>query len=563
MDGPTDNREYTRSYAAYPSRDAYYEDERYGRPLATVPSAAPRSARPPPGASNGHSPSAYDDRDYPRQAGHGGPLPSPLAPPYSTDEIHRDDSYDASIPLARRRGDAAQAKANKLHIDVGSAASERADLESRPSERERVHGGSGGNDRASLGAPLQHRLGIPDSGLVARSAPPTRISFSDRDGSIDFRHNGSNGASRLSGDYGSAAGPAAQQGYYSRPPPPPPPSQGNYREPAPTRGPPQPAPHGGYSPPHSGGRPIDGPPQAASSRPGPAPSGAHVAVASLNGGNGPPPMTSRFVPQTATLPSPAYHSTRMTQNPGQSSVPPGPGGPPPRTGSFPGPPQTARLPDHLRSPPSSKTQFLSLFSSFYDSLLDSRTLKATLEDQVRRSNTLLQTLQKSSTVLEATVERKIREERAYWEQRVKRLESRVRQLEGGEPSESDEPLDSRDAPSRRASEGEGDASVHANTDGKSHRGNDGVDHDNSGDDAAADAKSSRAEQVTTRDGVGRDEEMKAVRNDEEDVEAERAEEAEAEDATASKPEAHGAADERDGSPQSPSDKSHSARRKKK
>lgn len=106
---------------------------------------------------------------------------------------------------------------------------------------------------------------------------------------------------------------------------------------------------------------------------------------------------------------------------------------PPRTaGLTPGPP-TARLPDHLRSPPSSKAQFLSLFSHFHDSLSDSRTLKATLEDQVRRSNALIQTLQKSSKVLEATVDRKIREERSVWQARVTALEARVRELEGGEP----------------------------------------------------------------------------------------------------------------------------------
>lgn len=140
--------------------------------------------------------------------------------------------------------------------------------------------------------------------------------------------------------------------------------------------------------------------------------------------------SARFVPQTATLPSPAYHTTSfMRQQHG--------GGPPqatpsasypPRT-SMPNPPQTARLPEHLRSPPSSKTQFLSLFASFYDSLGDSRTLKATLEDQVRRSNTLLQTLQRSSKVLEETVERKVREERTVWEERTRRLEERMKILE--------------------------------------------------------------------------------------------------------------------------------------
>ena len=141
-----------------------------------------------------------------------------------------------------------------------------------------------------------------------------------------------------------------------------------------------------------------------------------------------------FVPQTATLPSPAYHTTHFMRNPmgasSQSDPRMAPGGiiAPPKTAGL-NPPPTARLPEHLRSPPSSKTQFLSLFSNFYDSLTDSRTLKATLEDQVRRSNTLLQTLQKSSRVLELTVDRRVREERTLWEAKVHSLEQRCLRLE--------------------------------------------------------------------------------------------------------------------------------------
>lgn len=47
---------------------------------------------------------------------------------------------------------------------------------------------------------------------------------------------------------------------------------------------------------------------------------------------------------------------------------------------------------------------------------------------MRRSNALLQTLQKSTKVLEATVERKLAEERAGWEGRVGKLEEEVRSL---------------------------------------------------------------------------------------------------------------------------------------
>lgn len=112
----------------------------------------------------------------------------------------------------------------------------------------------------------------------------------------------------------------------------------------------------------------------------------------------------------------------------------------PRTAGL-NPPQTARLPDHLRSPPSNKTQFLALFSNFYDSLQDSRTLKATLEDQVRRSNTLLQTLQRSARVLELTVERRLNAERSVWESKVQALEERCQRLErrtgAGSPTPSE------------------------------------------------------------------------------------------------------------------------------
>ncbi|KAJ1032424.1 hypothetical protein NDA16_000450 [Ustilago loliicola] len=134
------------------------------------------------------------------------------------------------------------------------------------------------------------------------------------------------------------------------------------------------------------------------------------------------------VPQTATLPSPAYHTTQFARG--------HPGG----RQAY-NPPPTARLPDHLRSPPSSKAHFLSLFSDFYDSLYDSRTLKATLEDQIKRSNMLLQTLQSSRRVLEETVERRVREERVLWEGRVRGLEARVRELEAktGTADYDDEP----------------------------------------------------------------------------------------------------------------------------
>ncbi|CAO1639224.1 unnamed protein product [Sympodiomycopsis kandeliae] len=398
-----------------------YPDERGPPPAGYGP--PPHSARLPPGHHSPppgphHLPAAHPAEDFFRPPHHG-----------------PDDHYDQGTLLARRRGDVAQAKASKLHIDVGSAASDRSLETSAPPPH------------AAAAFHLHPRAGT-DPNLIARSAPPTKVSFSDRDGqappSFDPRagphHRPDNNYSlhhHYSGG-GHHGGGLPPRGY----------PDGVHANGPVTRSPPS---GGRNRTPGSGGEP---PNNYTSSRMGPGP------------GAGPPPagyptsstpLTSRFVPQTATLPSPAYHTTRMMQ------------APPPHTSSAPaattanasgvqGPsrgaaglisgPPTARLPDHLRSPPSSKTQFLSLFANFYDSLSDSRTLKATLEDQVRRSNALLQTLQKSSKVLEATVDRKIREERSAWESRVRELEARVRHLEGGEPI-APPARSSSNSPSRR------------------------------------------------------------------------------------------------------------------
>lgn len=56
----------------------------------------------------------------------------------------------------------------------------------------------------------------------------------------------------------------------------------------------------------------------------------------------------------------------------------------------------------------SKSTFLSLFSTFYDSLSDSRVLTNTLEDQIRRSSNLLNTLQDSGKVFENMLEDRVR-----------------------------------------------------------------------------------------------------------------------------------------------------------
>lgn len=398
---------------------------------------------------NCHSPPSYEERGGYQKAPHAGAvLRSPLgpAPHLGREDDCRgsigDDSYDANVSLARRRGNAAQAKANKLHIDVESAASDRTDLEARPSDRKcgRAHGsGGGGSGPSETAAPHAiRRLDPADAGLVAHSAPPTRLSFSERDGAMDprlvhLRHGGYPPAVPAGSHmYGSSSACVGL-------PPPPPHHHSAYRD-APLSGPNQ-GPSSICSPSNGGGRCLESASSSANMPGGGAPP-SYVPGQSQHGiGTGPTPITARFAPQTASLPSPAYHSTRLLQTSGPDN---GVSGSAiaalatnaPRPSIIPAAPPTARLPDHLRSPPSSKTQFLSLFSNFYDSLSDSRTLKATLEDQVRRSNTLLQTLQKSSKVLEATVDRKIREERSFWERRVKHLEAKVRRLEGGVGGES-------------------------------------------------------------------------------------------------------------------------------
>lgn len=290
-----------------------------------------------------------------------------------------DESMETSLPLARRRGDAAQAKASRLHIDTGLGESYIDSQRSQPLSNSHPHGS-------------------------IKSAPPHKMTFSERTSSASFDPRGEpppltrSSASYNTGSVRHDTSDHALEDVMLR------------REVPPVNG------------------------------------GQSTSASFRNGVQNITPQTSRasaFIPQTATLPSPAYHTTQfIRQSPG-SAVPSQPPGtatasvaPPnlqPTSASLkstpPNPPHTARLPDHLRSPPSSKTQFLSLFSNFYDSLTDSRTLKATLEDQVRRSNTLLQTLQKSAHVLEMTVDRRLKEERSIWEAKIEALEERCRQLE--------------------------------------------------------------------------------------------------------------------------------------
>ena len=134
------------------------------------------------------------------------------------------------------------------------------------------------------------------------------------------------------------------------------------------------------------------------------------------------------LPAQGALPSPAYHTVRMDPHTPRVNV----------ERMHPAYEHPTRVTDASdadltsappRSPMAQKAQFLSLFSDFFDSLADSRTLKATLEHQIRASHTLLQTLQRSNEVFEQAVEQRVKQEAMAWETHFARLEARIKQLE--------------------------------------------------------------------------------------------------------------------------------------
>jgi len=87
---------------------------------------------------------------------------------------------------------------------------------------------------------------------------------------------------------------------------------------------------------------------------------------------------------------------------------------------------------------SSKQSFLHLFDSLYDTLADTRSLKTTLEDQIRKSTALLQTLQASGGMIEGLVRGHFREMQRDMVKDVSVLEKRIARLEekvSGAPSQ--------------------------------------------------------------------------------------------------------------------------------
>ncbi|KAG9298828.1 hypothetical protein G9A89_015849 [Geosiphon pyriformis] len=77
-----------------------------------------------------------------------------------------------------------------------------------------------------------------------------------------------------------------------------------------------------------------------------------------------------------------------------------------------------------------KESFINTFDSFYDTLAESRNLKSTLNDQIRKTSTLLQTLQTSGTMIESLVHSHFRDMQREVVKDLMTLEKRITKIEG-------------------------------------------------------------------------------------------------------------------------------------
>lgn len=110
---------------------------------------------------------------------------------------------------------------------------------------------------------------------------------------------------------------------------------------------------------------------------------------------------------------------------------------------------------HTNGEQPSKESFMQLFDTFYDTVADTRSLKTTLEEQIRKTTTLLQTLQASGSMIESLVrghfremQREVVKDLMTLEKRLSKVEERMRSstaITGMSPSP---PLD----PDRRLSD---------------------------------------------------------------------------------------------------------------
>lgn len=77
-----------------------------------------------------------------------------------------------------------------------------------------------------------------------------------------------------------------------------------------------------------------------------------------------------------------------------------------------------------------RQQYLQPFEHLFDTIETTRTLKTTLDDQIRRSSSLMQTLQASATTIEGLVRNQVKE--VQWEivsQMEKRIDELLRRIE--------------------------------------------------------------------------------------------------------------------------------------
>jgi hypothetical protein len=88
---------------------------------------------------------------------------------------------------------------------------------------------------------------------------------------------------------------------------------------------------------------------------------------------------------------------------------------------------------HTNGEQSSKESFMQLFDTFYDTVADTRSLKTTLEEQIRKTTTLLQTLQASGSMIESLVrghfremQREVVKDLMTLEKRLSKVEERMR-----------------------------------------------------------------------------------------------------------------------------------------
>ncbi|KDQ20818.1 hypothetical protein BOTBODRAFT_319473 [Botryobasidium botryosum FD-172 SS1] len=99
-------------------------------------------------------------------------------------------------------------------------------------------------------------------------------------------------------------------------------------------------------------------------------------------------------------------------------------------------PQVPTFPSHAYQHPTStsvehpdKASFMSMFSSFYDSLADAHRLKKWLDDQVRKSSNLYQSLEQSSETFEELVDSKVRQAKEESRREIEDLRKRLELLE--------------------------------------------------------------------------------------------------------------------------------------